>query len=280
MKKAIWIVRNFIKQIKKDNINAFAASTGFFFFLSIFPMLFVLCSILPFTPLTEGNLIEAIIRFTPDSMDPLVISLVNQSYSQSANLLPVAIIVAIWSSGKGMLALMRGLNAVHGVEEEKYYFLERIRASVYMLITIVALLISLVLSVFGKIILFEIMKNMPYGEELFSDLMSGCSIFVWVFLIVAFSMAYTYVPNTKLKLRQQIPGAIFSAIGWNIFSYLFSIYVKHFGGSSIYGSFSTVIFLMIWLYCCIYIFLIGANMNRYFYPLICIFLPEKKKNER
>lgn len=276
MNKLISIICNFIKQLKKDNINAFAASTGFFFFLSIFPMLFVLCSLLPFTPLTEGNLIEAIIKFTPDSMDPLVISLVNQSYNQSAKLLPVAIIVALWSAGKGMLALMRGLNCVHEVEEEKYYLMERIRASIYTLIAIAGLLISLVLSVFGKIILFEVIKNVPYGEELFSDLMSGCSVFVWAFLIIAFTLAYTYVPNIKLKLSQQIPGAIFSAIGWNLFSYLFSIYVKHFGGSSIYGSFSTVIFLMIWLYCCIYIFLIGANMNRYFYPLICIFFPEKK----
>ena len=153
MNKLVIIVRNFIKQITRDNINAFAASTGFFFFLSIFPTLVIICSLLPYTPLTEGNLIEALVAITPDTMDSLVISLIHQAYNQSTKMLPVAIVVVIWSAGKGMLALMRGLNVVNEVEENRSYFLLRLEASCYMVVTIIALLISLFLSVFGNIIL-------------------------------------------------------------------------------------------------------------------------------
>lgn len=270
-------MKNFTKQITRDNINAFAASTGFFIFLSIFPTLVIICSILPYTPLTEGNLIEAVVQVTPDTMDPLVISIVHQAYSQSARLLPIAIIVVLWSSGKGMLALMKGLNVVNEVEENRNYVLLRLEASFYMLITIVALLISLFLSVFGKIILLYLIRCLPHASEILSLFMSCRFLFVWMFLTIVFSIVYTYVPNKKLKMRHQLPGAVFTAIGWNLFSYLFSLYVNKSSGMSIYGSFSTIIFLLIWLYFCIYILLIGANLNRYFYPVIQVLLPYKKK---
>ena len=57
---------------------------------------------------------------------------------------------------------------------------------------------------------------------------------------------------------------------------VFSVYVERFRGMRSYGSLSTIIIMMFWLYCCIYILLIGANLNRYFRPVIQIFLREKK----
>lgn len=276
LNKLIVIVRNFTKQITRDNINAFAASTGFFFFLSIFPTLVIICSVLPYTPLTEGNLIEAVVAITPDTMDLLVISLIHQAYNQSVKMLPLAIIVAIWSSGKGMLALMRGLNVVNEVEENRSYFLLRMEASCYMVITIIALMISLFLSVFGKMILLYLIQRFPHIQKFLSLMIMFRFIFVWLFLTVIFTIVYTYVPNKKLKILHQLPGSVFTAIGWNLFSYIFSVYINRADDASIYGSFSTIIFLMVWLYFCIYILLLGANMNRYFNPIIQVLLPYRK----
>ena len=276
LNKLIVIVRNFTKQITRDNINAFAASTGFFFFLSIFPTLVIICSVLPYTPLTEGNLIEAVVAITPDTMDLLVISLIHQAYNQSVKMLPLAIIVAIWSSGKGMLALMRGLNVVNEVEENRSYFLLRMEASCYMVITIIALMISLFLSVFGKMILLYLIQRFPHIQKFLSLMIMFRFVFVWLFLTVIFTIVYTYVPNKKLKILHQLPGSVITAIGWNLFSYIFSVYINRADDSSIYGSFSTIIFLMVWLYFCIYILLLGANMNRYFNPIIQVLLPYRK----
>ena len=125
-------------------------------------------------------------------------------------------------------------------------------------------------------ILLYLIQCMPHVRELLSLMMSFRFVFVWMFLTIIFTIVYTYVPNKKLKILHQLPGAVFTAIGWNLFSYLFSLYVNKSNGISIYGSFSTIIFLMIWLYFCIYILLIGANMNRYFNPIIRVLLPYRK----
>ena len=188
-------------------------------------------------------------------MSPITVSLVKQIYERSVSTLPVAILVLIWSSGKGMLALMRGLNVVNGVTESRNYFLLRLEASFYMVITVAAIMISLGVSVFGEILLHTIMRAFPQAVDIVSLLMNFRFLFVWGILTFVFTITYTYVPNKKLKMSYQIPGAVFSAIGWNVFSFFFSIYVDNFNGMSLYGSLSTIIIMMFWLYFCLYIFL-------------------------
>ena len=121
MKKIYLIFRDFARQLTRDNINAFASSTAFFFFLSLVPTLVILCSLIPYTPLTEGDLIAAVTGVVPEFIETVTVSLIEQIYERSATTLPVAIVVLIWSSSKGMLALMRGLNVVNGVTENRNY---------------------------------------------------------------------------------------------------------------------------------------------------------------
>lgn len=275
MRKIYLIFRDFTRQLSRDNINAFASGTAFFFFLSLVPTLVIICSLIPYTPLTEGDLIEAVTGVVPEFIETVTVSLVKQIYERSGSTLSIAIFVLLWSSGKGMLALMRGLNVVNGVTENRGYFLLRLEASFYMVITVAALFVSLGLSVFGEVLLHTVIKVFPQTVELLSLLMNFRFLFVWGLLTLVFTLVYTYVPNKKLKLRYQIPGAVFSAIGWNVFSFFFSIYVESFNGMSLYGSLSTIVIMMFWLYCCLYIFLIGANLNRYFKPVIKVFLQKK-----
>ena len=60
-----------------------------------------------------------------------------------------------------------------------------------------------------------------------------------------------------------MPGAFITAIGWMVFSDAFSMYLDSFSGfSNMYGSLTTIIFIMLWLYFGMYITLIGAEFNQ------------------
>lgn len=270
------IIRDFSRQLAKDNVSVYASGTAFFFFLSLMPTLIIVCSLLPLTSLTEKNLLIAAVKVMPDFLDSLTVLMIKQMYEQSAKILPFAIIIMLWSSSKGMLGLMYGLNVVNEVSETRNYFLLRLEAMFYMVITVAALLISLALSVFGKAIVNSIYASFPDLGVLFYLFMRFRFLFVWILLTVVFTITYTYVPNKRLKMRFQIPGAVFTAVGWSLFSFVFSVYVEKFRGMSTYGSLSTVIIMMFWLYCCLYILLIGANLNRYFGPLIQLVMKKNK----
>ncbi len=280
-RKIYIIAKDFSKQMSNQNINAFSSSTAFFLFLSLVPMLILICTLIPFTPLTEENLIMAIMEATPDVMNSLVVGIISDVYAKSAGVMSVAAVVTLWSAGKGVLALMRGLNAVNGTEEERNYFVIRMIASFYTIIMIFMVLISLLFMVFGNVFYDMLVTYIPHITELVSFLIHFRFLATWLVLTIFFTAIYAYVPSKKLKFREQIPGAIFTAVAWNIFSWGFSIYVKYSNVSSTYGSLSIIIIIMLWLYICRYIVMIGAHLNKYFKPVNQVFIKHRKnKNKR
>ena len=266
-RKLILVLMDFSEKMKKQNISTFAASTAFFFFLSVVPMLIMICTIIPYTPLTEENLVEAVTDLTPDQVDGLAESLISDIYDKSAGVLSIALIATIWSASKGVMALMRGLNAINGVEEKRNYFVVRVIASFYTIVMLVVVILSLFLMVFGDQLVTLALHRFPQLQQLVSFIMNFRFIFVWAVLSVLFAAVYAYVPDKKLQFKEQIPGAVFSAVVWSVFSWAFSYYVTYGNTYGIYGSLSIIIIVLLWMYFCMYIIMIGAYLNRYFQPV-------------
>ena len=87
----------------------------------------------------------------------------------------------------------------------------------------IVLIITFVLGVFGRNILEWLVEKMVGIIEMRSELMSFVSFLVMIAVsVVAFSGVYTYIPNKKLAYTKQIPGAVFVAATWSIFTFGFS----------------------------------------------------------
>jgi len=261
------IFRDFNWQMTKKNISAFAANTAFFLFLSMIPLLMALCAILPYTTLTEENLISAITQVTPDAMEALVVSIVSDVYDRSAGTITVYALVTIWSAAKAMLALILGLNAVNDFEERRNYFVLRTIACIYTVIILAAMLVALFVMVFGNVIVDFLLADIPPLHIVVRFIMHFRFLISWAVLTFIFALIYAFVPSRKLRFKAQIPGAVFAAVIWSAASYAFSVYVDHFNGFGTYGSLTTVVILMLWFYMLMYILLIGAHINRYFGPV-------------
>ncbi len=262
-----YIFRDFSWQMTKKNISAFAASTAFFFFLSMIPLLMSLCAVLPYTTLTEENLINAITQFTPDALDGMVSSIVSDVYARTAGTITIFALVTLWSAAKAMLAMIRGLNEVNDFEEMRNYFVLRSIACFYTVIMLVAMIVALFLMVFGNVIVDVVLNDFPQLHILAQFIMKFRFLFSWAVLTIIFAMIYAYVPSKKLRFKVQLPGAAFSAVLWSAASYVFSIYVDNYNGFGTYGSLTTVIIIMLWFYLLMYILMIGAHINRYFGPV-------------
>lgn len=267
LRKLYLIGQDFSAQMKKQNISAHAASIAFFFFLSIVPMLMVLSMMIPYTPLTEENLTETVADIIPDKVVPLVESLIAEVYDKSAGSLSIAVLATLWSAAKGVMALMHGLNAVNGVEEKRNYFVVRGVACLYTVVMLVVVILSLFLNVFGNQLVNLALHRLPPLQKLAAFVMNFRFLVVWVVLTLFFAAIYAYVPNDKLKFKEQIPGATFAAVVWSIFSWGFSIYVDYSNSYGIYGSLAIIIIILLWMYFCMYIIMVGAYLNRYFRPV-------------
>ena len=266
MKKKIRLITGFGRHMSKSNVNAFASSSAYFMFLSIIPIIILLCSLLPLTTLQKSDLLKAVSEVMPSPIVPMMSSLIESLYNSTVGVTSVAAIVTVWSASKGMLSIMRVLNAMNGVVEDRNYFVQRILASFYTILLLIVLLLSLVFMVFGTTLVRLLNDRIPILDHLMSIAMHFKPLFSWGILTLVFMVIYAYVPNVKLKLTKQFPGALFTAISWNLFSWGFSAYIERFNDFGVYGSLSTIIVVMMWLYFCMYLLLVGAHINRFAVP--------------
>ena len=260
----IW--QEFSRQMNEHHISAYASSAAFFTFLSLIPMLLLLISAIPYTPITKATLMMFVTKILPQNMEPLSVSIIDEVYEKTGTALSLSILATIWSAAKGMLALIRGLNTINGVTERRNYIFLRLRACVYTVIMMIMILILLILVVFGERIVDLLTASFPNITYMFRLLVG------WRWIVVVASMAllicaiYTFLPNEKNRFLREVPGAVMVSICWYISSWVFSVYVNRFSGFSTYGSLTTVIIIMLWLYMCFYIMLLGAFINRFLQP--------------
>ncbi len=268
MKKTFKILSSFFKQIKEDNITSYASSCAFFIFLSLIPMIMLLFAVLPYTPADPKLLADWVLREFPAGTGEFLISILNEVSNRSIGIVSITAIATFWSAGKGINSLIAGFNAIDKNVDRRNGLLIRLVASVYTLLFLVGVILMLVLVVCGNQINIFITSNFSELDGVIGVLMNFRTLISIGVLSILFMLCYSLLPVKKHKFREQLPGAIISALAWTGFSYLFSFYVNKFNAFSMYGSLTAIIILMFWLYVCMYILFLGDNLNRYFSPVI------------
>ena len=257
-------VRGLWHQVRELRVPIHAAHTGYFLILSLFPTLVLLLSLLRYTPLDIHSLLGLLEGMIPNALLPEAELLILATYENASRaLVGFSAVTALWSAGRGIYGLMTGLNAVYGVRERRGYFHTRFLCTLYTLLFLLVLLLTLVLHVFGT----GLVQWLSSLEAPFFRFLTGVvdlRFFLLVFLQTAlFAAMFTALPSHRARLRDSLPGAFLCAIGWLIFSQLFSAYVEHFSGfARVYGSVYAVALSMLWLYCCVSILLYGGLLNR------------------
>lgn len=257
IKKIFSFAINLKKRTDKDAVYAVAGHSTLFVIISFFPLLMLLLSIVKYLPLSEEWVVETIKNVPLGAMNDPINDAVSEIYSRSGSfVLSVTAVGLLWSGSTSVYSVILGLNKVYDNEETRNYFVVRGLSLLYTLAFLSAITIALVLMVFGENIL-EMLKI----SSLFPNVMRLTGSFVLLFLM--FDFLYTAVPNRKSKMIFELPGAVLSAAGWIVFSYIYSLYIRNFSDFSyVYGSLAAVVFLMMWLYFCMYIFFIGAEINQ------------------
>ncbi len=264
VKKIYQKICEFTQNMKRENLSAFASSAAFFLFLSLVPIFIVICTIIPYTPITEEDLLGLALELFPDKVDIVVMQIIDDVYERSAGVLSVAVFVTLWSAGKGVLAVIRGLNAVNDAEEHRNYILVRIVSSFYTLIMLLVILLSMIILVFGNALVEMLVIRVPALESIISIFVNFRFLIIWLILTGIFSAFYAYLPDEKLRFREQVYGASYAAVTWIIFSWGFSLYMEYGKIVPIYGSLSIITILLLWLYFGFYIIFIGAYINKHF----------------
>ena len=261
MWKVIAGIRECAAKCKEDDISAYAAQSAFFIVLSLIPFVMLFISLVQYTPVTEAMVLESVNRLMPDYISPFLIGIIHEIYNDSVGIVSAAAVAAMWSAAKGIQYLANGLNKVYDIEETRNWLFLRFRAILYTVILVVAIIATLTLLVFGNSLQHLIREYLPIVADITQGVLSLRALILIGVLMLFFAMLFKMLPNRKAAIRSQLPGSVMGAVGWYALSFGISVYVDYFNGFSMYGSLTTVILVMLWLYFGIYILLVCAELN-------------------
>jgi len=238
--------------------------------LSIFPFLILIITLVQYTPLTEEFVLARFEFLLPDPIFPLFQQILEEIYSNTggATLIFVSAIGGIWSASKGVYAMIRGINTCFNINDKRTWLRVRLLSCIYTIVAIIAFILTLFLLVFGSTIYNSIIDQ--YGElgnflKILLFILKRRVIIAFLLIALILFAVYCLFPAKKQKFFRMFPGALLGAGCWVGLSELLSIYIKAFPNFSYtYGSLTTFILLMLYLYFGMYIIFICGEINFFF----------------
>lgn len=263
MKHFINSLKPFIKKLSSDKITAYSAQSCFYITLSAIPFLLIVINLTNFLPVTHLDIIKIVESIAPPQLKNIFTDVILDIHNNSSlTFTSLTAITALWSSGRGFTAIINGLNNIYEVDDTIGWLKLRIKSTVYTIIFIGLIAISLILLVFGTVLTNLLSQLSPPLADILSTLLGRKIILFPAIFTVFFTIIYTYIPNRKSSIKRELPGALITALGWYIFSNLYSFYVTHSPGFSyMYRGLTALIFALLWIYASVIIMLFGAEVN-------------------
>jgi len=195
-------------RLEAHNISGLSAQLSYFFFLSLFPLLMAVFSLLPFLPVSEEDILYFLEDFAPEETMTVLESAVERILADhNGKILSISILITLWSASNGMNAIIRAMNLAYEVKENRPFFITRGISVLLTAAMIFVILVALALPVFGKqlgIYLFS-----KFG--LTGDFLSAWHSFRWgvssIVLFIVFTFLYYYAEQKDFLLQRHPRGA-------------------------------------------------------------------------
>jgi membrane protein len=240
-----------------------AASIAFFSFLSLFPLalgLIAIASTVLKSEKSRQQVIEGITAFFPVGAD-----FVTQNIESLLRLRGAAglasILVLFWSAKKMVGAISRGINSALDLKRSHAIYLSPLRN--FGLVLVISLLMYATVAISPMADLVSGLELDFLGER-WSDLISliGGQVIGLASTGVMIGISYTLMPYHRPGWRKVWPGLVTATLLIEVGKKAFVYYVDNISGmDAIYGSITSIIVLMLWLYYFGLVILYGAEVN-------------------
>ena len=261
-------IKNFLSILNKEEMKVLPGSIAFSLVTALAPALLlgVLFSAKMNVSITEiiNFLSEIIPKDVAKLLEPIIVNIKPDGLSIWY------VILGIILASNGTDAIILASNTLYG-DQEGSYLRRRIKALVMIIVIAIVIVFLLVVIAFGNNILGFIL-NLKIFADISQDIYNLFILFKWptavIMIALLVKIIYTIAPDRKVKSKYVNKGALFTTIGWVILTALYTFYTGNIANYDIlYGSLSSLIVLMLWIYGISYILVIGIAINANEYDL-------------
>ena len=265
------------------HISRSAAELAYFLILSFFPLLICLNAFIVLLPVDLEAVLAAAAPLLPKAAYDILGEYVGYiTTNQSPGLLAAGIFMTLFFASAAFRALMNIMEEIYS--RKGYRGFRQIVASVlFALLLLVTVFLSLVVLLTGGWLFQEVERLLHLDAGVLPwdwQWMRFLLLFLLVFLFVL--LVYRVAAPRGKPRPPVMTGAFLAAVALSVFSILFSWFI---GLSSryslVYGSLASIIILLVWLYLCGNILILGNVFNCVWYKHKKLkLMKELKKEER
>ncbi|HLU95053.1 MAG TPA: YihY/virulence factor BrkB family protein [Membranihabitans sp.] len=263
----VWsVIRLMYFEMVYGNLFIRANAMAFTLFISIFPALIMLITLVPYIPVQNFDtmLYNYVFEFLPSSAEAWIGTTINDlSRISRGGLLSVSFFLVVYFASNGMAMTITGFEkSFDSTFKDRNFFQTRFTA-LWMTILMFLMIISAVVVVIATNYMMDYMmtyvihaQNLKYLTGIVNALLTVLIFYSMIAVI------YQYAPAFRKKPGFLTPGSLLATLMFIITSLGFAYYVNNFGNyNKIYGSIGAVIVLMVWLELNCFILLLGFELN-------------------
>ncbi|GAB3491216.1 YihY/virulence factor BrkB family protein [Nocardiopsis coralliicola] len=264
---AVLLVARTARSVTQTRILGLAAESAFFSLLSLPALLLGLVGTLGhLTSVLGADTVSEIRRqllalaadaLTSETVDSLVAPLVD-SFLRGAQggVLSVTFLVSLWSGSRALNVFIEAITISYGLDGLRGYVRQRILALLAYLGALVFCLVVLPVMVVGPDVVAALLPAATgYLGLLYWPTVAAASV-------AAVTALYLLAVPERVSVRRLLPGGVLATAILMVGSALLRVYLDaSFGQPNIYGSLSSPIAVLAWLWLMAFAVLIGSSLN-------------------
>jgi membrane protein len=265
------LVRLVAQQVGPHHLPAFAGNLTYNAFLASFPFLLLLLSVLRALHATDllTGLVDVLTASLPASSAQLFHEQIQPDVASripSSRLLNVVLAVgSLWAVSAVFRAVTAAMNVMYECTDRRPLWARFGLSIVLSLLTAGLFLSAVVLILAGSRATAAVAGTVHTGISFAAIWTAVQWIILGLCAFLGFALTYYVAPDVQRPIRSVSPGALGATAAWLLFTLLFSGLVNQFGSvlvDPLYGWFTGLIVLLLYLYWSSLILLVGAEINR------------------
>ena len=272
-REAVRLADELRRDWSRARVGGLSAEIAFFALLGLFPAVVVFAAALGSLDVvigagaaadTEQWLLNRVLETfgSDNSLRPTIAELFDRS---NAGLITAGIVLAMYASSRGFVAVVRALDVTYGHEHRRSWLSTRVMGFGLTAFTLLVAALVTTMVVVGPLL--------GGGEEVAGRLGAGSAFatawgwFRWpvVFAVVIFWAASVYhiASRRHSPWRSELPGAVVGTVWWLVVSAGFRGYLDlaSSGVNAVFGLLGGALSLLLWLYLMAMGLLAGADLN-------------------
>lgn len=259
----------FIEGLQKGAVSTRAAAISYRLIISLFPVVIVLFSSLPYIPVEgfQEILFESIKDFFPGDTFSYIEEKIAVLFEKGhSSIISIGSVLSIFYASSSVNAIIQGFNGSYHLEQKGNAFFMRL-ISVALFIGLGILVIVAVSIIIFSGMLFDQFLEMGWVTENLHFLLSVAKYVVSVLLIYAsITILYNIGDHKNKAWKTFSAGATFTTVLFLLTSIGFSWFVSNFNTySALYSTLGNFLLLLVWLNLNCNILLLGFELNTSIY---------------